>query len=35
MQTTRAQIDSILTPEQRQKLEKIRKERRERRDRRP
>jgi len=35
MQTTRAQIDSILTPEQRQKLEEIRKERRERRDRRP
>jgi hypothetical protein len=34
MQTTRAQIDSILTPEQRVKLEEIRKERRERRDRR-
>ena len=34
MQTTRAQIDSILTPEQRQKLEEIRKERRERGERR-
>lgn len=34
MQETRAQIDSVLTPEQRQKLEEIRKERRERRERR-
>lgn len=34
MQETRAQIDSVLTPEQRQKFEEIRKERRERRDRR-
>jgi Spy/CpxP family protein refolding chaperone len=33
MQVTRAQIDSVLTPEQRLKLEEIRKERRERRDR--
>ena len=34
MQETRAQIDSVLTPEQRVKLEEIRKERRERRERR-
>jgi Spy/CpxP family protein refolding chaperone len=34
MQETRAQIDSVLTPEQRQKFEEIRKERRERRERR-
>lgn len=34
MQEARAQIDSVLTPEQRQKLEEIRKERRERRERR-
>jgi Spy/CpxP family protein refolding chaperone len=33
MQTTRAQIDSILTPDQRSRLEEIRKERRERRER--
>jgi Spy/CpxP family protein refolding chaperone len=33
MRTTRAQIDSILTPDQRARLEEIRKERRERRDR--
>lgn len=33
MQATRAQIDSVLTPEQRRKLEEIRKERRERRER--
>lgn len=34
LQTTRAQIDSILTPQQRERLEEIRKERRERRERR-
>ena len=35
MRTTREQIDSLLTPEQRSRLEEIRKERRARRERRP